>query len=538
MSRIASILVFLVPVMVGPSGAFAQQRDAQPGRILVMPFENAAHDGRIIWMGEASSVLLADDLNAFGVSAITREERQQAFDVLQVPPNASLTDATVIRIGQIVGAAQVVVGTVQLEGDDLVVRARTIGLESGRLQSDVTERGPMADLFATFERMARRVISPTAAGAGGAPPIHPPVAAFENYIKGLLAETPATAVTYLNAAVRADPKFDEVRLALWHVFDDQSEHERALAVVRAVPPTSDLARRARFLAGLSQVSLARYDDAFETFKALADARPSAPVLNNLGVIQLRRGGSSQLGLPTYYFNKAAEADPTEPDYFFNLGYAYWMEHDGTAAVYWLREAVRRDPTDGSAHYLLGVALNGADNPAEAVREKELARRLSSTYAEWAKRPASDPVPKGLERLKRDVELPHARQIEATLATGSQRDQQELARFYLDRARRLYEQEHDRDALDELRRTLFLSPYQAEAHLLMGRIYLRGGRVREAIDALNISIWSRETADAHAALAQAHFEARDLELARTEATRALTLDAQSAEARHVLEQLTK
>jgi len=538
MSRIASILVFLVPVMVGPSGAFAQQRDAQPGRILVMPFENAAHDGRIIWMGEASSVLLADDLNAFGVSAITREERQQAFDVLQVPPNASLTDATVIRIGQIVGAGQVVVGTVQLEGDDLVVRARTIGLESGRLQSDVTERGPMADLFATFERMARRVISPTAAGAGGAPPIHPPVAAFENYIKGLLAETPATAVTYLNAAVRADPKFDEVRLALWHVFDDQSEHERALAVVRAVPPTSDLARRARFLAGLSQVSLARYDDAFETFKALADARPSAPVLNNLGVIQLRRGGSSQLGLPTYYFNKAAEADPTEPDYFFNLGYAYWMEHDGTAAVYWLREAVRRDPTDGSAHYLLGVALNGADNPAEAVREKELARRLSSTYAEWAKRPASDPVPKGLERLKRDVELPHARQIEATLATGNQRDQQELARFYLDRARRLYEQEHDRDALDELRRTLFLSPYQAEAHLLMGRIYLRGGRVREAIDALNISIWSRETADAHAALAQAHFEARDLELARTEATRALTLDAQSAEARHVLEQLTK
>jgi tetratricopeptide (TPR) repeat protein len=534
----ARILPFVVPIVFGASSGFAQPPDAAPGRVLVVPFENVTHDGRIIWMGEASSVLLADDLNAFGVSAITREERQQAFDALQVPPNASLTDATVIRIGQIVGAAQVVIGTVQLDGDDLVVHARTIGLESGRLQSAVTERGPMADLFATFERMARRVMAPTAAGAGGAPPVHPPVAAFENYIKGLLAETPATALTYLNAAVRADPRFDEVRLALWHVFDDQAEHERALAAVRAVPPTSDLARRARFLAGLSETSLARYDDAFATLKALADARPSAPVLNNLGVIQLRRGGSSQLGLPTYYFNKAAEADPTEPDYFFNLGYAYWMAHDVTAAIYWLREAVRRNPTDGSAHYVLGVALNAADNPAEANREKELARRLSSTYAEWAKRPAADPVPKGLERIKRDVELPHARQIEATLATGNQRDQQELARFYLDHARRLYEQERDRDALDELRRAVFLSPYQAEAHLLMGRIYLRGGRVREAIEALNISIWSSETAEAHAALAQAHFDARDLELARTEATRALTLDTQSAEAKHVLEQLTK
>ena len=45
-----------------------------------------------------------------GADAITREERQQAFERLQVPPAAALTDATVIRIGQLVGAARVVVG--------------------------------------------------------------------------------------------------------------------------------------------------------------------------------------------------------------------------------------------------------------------------------------------------------------------------------------------------------------------------------------------------------------------------------------------
>src|SRR5262245_18890183 len=538
MSRAMRVMSLVLPLWLSASTAWAQAADATSGRFLVVPFENVKHDGRIIWLGEAAAVLLADDLNAFGVNAITREERRQAFDVLQVPPTASLTDATVIRIGQIVGAAQVVMGTVQLNGDDLEVHARTIALESGRIQSDVRDRAPIADLFAIFERVSRHVMSPSAAGAGGAPPAHPPVAAFENYIKGLLAETPATALTYLNAAVRADPKFDEVRLALWHLFDDQAEHERALAAVRAVPPTSDLARRARFLSALSELSLSRYDDAFATFKALADARPSAPVLNNLGVVQVRRAGSPQLGSPTYYFSKAAEADPTDPDYFFNLGYAYWLEHDVPASIYWLREAVRRDPTDGVAHFVLGVALSAADNAAEASREKELARRLSSTYAEWEKRPATDPVPRGLERTKRDVELPRARQIETTLATSNQRDQQELARFYLDRARRSFAEEHDRDAIDEIRRTLFLSPYQAEAHLLLARIYLRGGRVRDAIEALKISIWSNETAEAHAVLAQARLDARELELARTEATRALTLDSQSAEARRVLDLLPK
>ena len=47
----------------------------------------------------------------------------QAFERLQVPPAAALTDATVIRIGQLVGAARVVVGSLQLE-DDVARRPR------------------------------------------------------------------------------------------------------------------------------------------------------------------------------------------------------------------------------------------------------------------------------------------------------------------------------------------------------------------------------------------------------------------------------
>ena len=131
-----------------------------------MPFENVKREGRIFWLGEASAVLLADDLNALGANAITREERREAFERLQVPPAASLTDATVIRIGQLVGASQVVVGSLQLEGDTLVVRARSIALDTGRVQANVTERGPLPDLFAIFERVARQ-IAPSVADVVG-----------------------------------------------------------------------------------------------------------------------------------------------------------------------------------------------------------------------------------------------------------------------------------------------------------------------------------------------------------------------------------
>jgi hypothetical protein len=76
-------------------------------------------------------------------------------------------------------------------------------------------------------------------------------------------------------------------------------------------------------------------------------------------------------------------------------------------------------------------------------------------------------------------------------------------------------------------------YDAQAHLLIGRIHLRAGRPREAIDALKISIWSEETTAARLALAEAYLTAKDEDSARTELERALVLDPQSEEARRLL-----
>jgi tetratricopeptide (TPR) repeat protein len=520
----------LAAALAAPAAAFAQT----PPRILVMPFENVTRDSRIFWLTEAAAVLLADNLNALGAGAITREERRAAFERLEVPPAAALTDATVIRIGQLVGASHVIVGTLQLEGRTLMVRSKSIAIEAGRIQASTTEGGPLPDLFALFDRLARQLAPPGAVPTADVDGETPPVGAFENYIKGLLAETPGTAINYLNAALKAHPAFVRPRLALWDVYTDQADHVRALAAVRAVPTAARSSRRARFLAGLSLISLKRFDDAFAAYKGLLDESPTAAVFNNLGVVQLRRGGTAQTGLPSYYFTRAAEADDAEGDYFFNLGYAYWLERDAQAAVYWLREAVRRAPADGDAHFVLAAALSAAGHGPEANRERELAKRLSSNYEELEKRPAADPVPRGLERVRDDVELPHAGSIAEALAASGQRDQQELARFYLDRGRRLFDQETDRDALQELNRTLFLSPYEAQAHLLVGRIHLRGGRLDEAIDALKISLWSEETAEAHLVLGEAYIEAKDLASARAEAERALALEPGSEAAKRLLE----
>jgi Flp pilus assembly protein TadD len=297
---------------------------------------------------------------------------------------------------------------------------------------------------------------------------------------------------------------------------------------------SAYARRGRFLSGVSLIALKQYDEAFTVFKTLQDAAPDPAILNNLGVIQLRRQASPDSGKPTYYFTKAAEAEPDDPDLLFNLGYAYAVDKDPQGAIYWLREALRRNPADGDAHTVLAFALDAAGSTVEATRERELAAQLSPRASENKR----EPLPRGLERERHDLEAIRGQGIDQAIATTTQRDQRELAQFHLERGRRLFEAEQDREAMTELRRAVFLSPYEADAHLLIGRIHLRAGRPREAIDALKISIWSRDTAAAQVALGDAYLRLKDAAEARAHAQKALALDPASAEAKALLERIDK
>jgi tetratricopeptide (TPR) repeat protein len=526
------------------SVAHPRPADAQPDRVLVVPFDNRQHDPAVYWLSEASAVLLADELQARGVAAITREARVRAFEQLHLPLSASLSRATLIKVGELVGAVEVIVGSYALERDTLKVNAHKIRIDVGRLQPDVAEQAPVKELFATFDSLARRLAG-DARPSLATRPQRPPLGAFENYIKGLIAESPAAQATFLETAVKMSAGYDRAELALWDVRTEQGDHAAALAAARAVNAASTLGTRARFLSGVSLLNLKRYDEAFDLFKAVIDEapvpplgsglKPGGPAYNNLGVLVIRRGPTPQTGSATFYLTKAADADPGDPDYLFNLGYAYVLERNNQGAVYWLREAVRRDPADADAHYVLAAALQASGSQVEAQREKELARQLSSRYEELEKRTAADrlPVPRGLERVRTEPDPSAGVRPEQTIVNTAQREQRELAAFHLDRGKRLYEREEDREALTELRRAVYLSPYEAQAHLLIGRILLRAGRPHEALDALKISIWSADSAAARIALAETYLKLQNASSARTELERALALDPSSAEAKRIL-----
>jgi Tfp pilus assembly protein PilF len=511
----------------------AEAQMGSASRVLVMPFsvEVSASapggSGAALWLGEAASLLLSEDLTGLGIGALGREERIAAFDRLQLPMSAALTRATMIRVGELIGATDVIVGEIRLS-EQLHITARHLELGPGRQRPDVSVSGKLEAIFPVFADLARRLAGNPSRTSSIGRQEDLPVQVFEDYVKGLVAGSPALQKKFLEGAAAAAPQDARIHMALWSVYTSAGEHDRALAMAGTVPPTSRYARRARFAMAQSLIELKRLDGAFNELATMLRERPDPVLTNAMGVVQLRRDVLTGADAAAAYFARSVQSAPENVDYQFNLGYAHARAKAADPALRALREAVKLDSADGDAHLVMAIVLHAADRAPEASRELELARLLGTSL----ETPSIGELPIGLERLVNDVDGTSAGHAPGTSVSG-QRDQQTTASYHLDRGRRLFEQESDREAANELRRAIYLAPYEDEPHLLLGRIYQRGGRLAQAIDEFKVALWCRESAAARVALGAALLESGDREAARREVQRALALDPRSAEARSLL-----
>lgn len=531
--RVGALIAIVVAAVAGLTAQVATDR-ASLQRTLVLPFtvivdgDVPGGDGASFWLGEAAALLLAEDLELRGVSVLSRTERVAAFSTLQLPGLTALTRATMIRVGELVGATELIVGEIRL-GEEVTATARAVRLDAARDRIEAEASGPSTGVYAVIEQLAGDLVPGTVRAVADD---RLPLAAFEPYVKGLVSSTPAVQERFLEAARRQAPSDGRVLLALSEFHAGQGDYDRALAAARAVPGESRFDRQARFAAALALIELVRYDEAFATLQTLHDEAPASALANALGVIQMRRGSTPQTGQPTQFFQRAVEDSPNQPDYLFNLGYAFARSRNGDEALLRLREVVRLDPADGDAHLVMSHILMAAGREAEAQRELDLARQLG-TRLEPETLSLTDRVPPGLERLTGRIDGPAGIRVAAAIAGPELREQAELAAFHLARGRRLFEAGDDRGAVQELRRAVYLEPYNDASHVLLGQVYRRSGRLADAVAAFRIAAWARESLVARLQLAETLYALGEREAALAEAHKAVALAPSSAEARAVL-----
>lgn len=370
--------------------------------VLVLPFFNQSQAQSVEWIGESIAETIRESLASQGVLALSREDRVEGYRRLSIRPNALLTQASVLKIGETLDAAQIVYGYYNVSAgaaggrESLRLTARILDRKRTKQGPEFGEVGALEDLAALETHLAWQSLQFLMSGAAPSeqefqrarPAVR--VDAMENYVRGLLAGPPDQKYRLFAQAARLDSRFCPPFFQLGRICWDKKDYRVAAGWLEQVNRTDSHFLEAQFLLGLCRYYTGDFAAAKKCFQIDAAAVPLNEVFNNLGAAQSRLNETAAID----NFRKAIEGDDTDPDYHFNLGYALWKAGQFDAAAGSFRAVLDRSPTDSEATSFLGRSL-----------KREAAR-------------PGDPKSGGRERLKRNFEETAYRQLKAELESKS------------------------------------------------------------------------------------------------------------------------
>jgi predicted Zn-dependent protease len=261
------------------------------------------------------------------------------------------------------------------------------------------------------------------------------------------------------------------------------------------------------------------------------------ILNDLAIARARQGKVAEAQTD---LRRAAELDPDEDDYVFNLGLLALQGNDVAAAADHFREAVEREPDNPEDRAMLILSLERAGKKSEAEQEREIAREtFGPNGLPVIRADAKGEFVTRMDRLKTELDITALR---AGLVSGPSTNGPEAAESsdtpaaHIRRARQELSAGHAEAAEKEFRAALAEDPGNAAAHRGLGEIYRRQGKMEDAVKELQASLAARDSAVVRTLLAKVYLEQKKPDLARAEVERALKLAPNYAEAKQLLEHL--
>ena len=486
------------------------------GRILlVLPFDNKSGQPSLEWIREASSELLSSRFASAGFAPLSRADRLYTLDHLGLPQGFQPSRASALKLSQTMDVDSIIVGSYETEGGNIQLEAQIVDVPHLRMSGAIVRNGEMRNLVAVFDSLAWMLTRQLDAGFSGseetfvAAGANLQLAAFEQYIRGITEPDQAERLRHLQQAVKLSPDYSAAFMALGREYYAAQEYEDAATAFAKVSGNDADVLEAGFYRGLSLMFSGNYGKAEGAFGGVARVLPLAPVLNNQGVAISRQGHDG-----TALFRQAEAADPTAPDYHFNLAVSLRRHNDGAAANAELAQYLKMRPNDSEA-----LGLESA----------------------W-KQPAGGSQVEPLERIVRGFDAVAFRQAAVVL------DQMEASRLAAltpeQRAHTLAN--HARDYLsrgllleaERLYQTAVAADGRAEeAHEGLAEVRERTGDATGARKEAQAALELRPSADAYLVLARLDVAANHLDDATRDAGEALKLNPNSQAAQDVLHQVS-
>lgn len=567
---IAVLCAFAAPM---PAPARAPQNAGE--FVLVLPFENTNGQREFNWVGESFADTLAELLGAHGLTVISGDARELAYNRLGLPLTVIPSRATAIKLAREAGASLLVLGTYEVSGgrDDKSVpevrgSARVIRVNEGRLAGKVLDGrwasheffygDALLNLQTVQGKLAYQILYeqddklPFSQKAIVEQATKVPAKAFESYVKGTMTDEGEKKSAYLQNAMREYAKanpgavYAQAAFELGHLYLSQKDYKNATEHFSMLQKRDSHYAEAAFYAALSYWHMGQTQSALDALIPLTSDMPLTSVYNNAGAIAVQAARAEKdatkrenlLKQATTFLSRAVESLPEVPSSNgpmerYNYAYALMLTGKYEEAAEQLRTFIKRSPRDGEALYLFAKALEKAGQAEAAAANDNEARKFLPAYAkaqvEWQKSQTTSEIPL---RLRGDfnradyISVLLEQQEELNNIKNAGANAQDL----LAKARELYTAGRDDEALTELRDVVRVEPMNAEAYLLTGRIYQRRSELALAINQLKTSLfWDSKLIDAHILLGRIFLERGDRTQAMAYARNAMQINPNNQEA---------
>jgi eukaryotic-like serine/threonine-protein kinase len=389
--RYASVSEFTEALTSKDSGR-AQILRSLTRSIAVLPFVNASPDPENEYLSDGITDELIDALSK--VEGLRVASRTSVFALKGKPQD-------VRAIGALLGASEVLEGTVRKAGDRLRISAQLTSADDGSLVWSQRYDRTLHDVFEIQDEIARTIVSTLRATSFST--LTPPIAhrytenvtAYGLYLRGRYAWNKRTqegvteAIEYFEQAIAEDPAY---ALAYTGLSDAYALHVdyRSVPLHEGFEHAKEYARKALVLDDTlaeAHASLAwclfaydwDWDGAAREFQRSIELDPRYATAHQWYAFLLASGGRLEEALIAGH--TAQELDPSSVSVRRSLAWIYVYARRYEQARYHLTRAITMNPTAEESYRVLGIALalEGQLDEAERVLREAVGMHGAGTY---------------------------------------------------------------------------------------------------------------------------------------------------------------
>ncbi len=345
------------------------------------------------WIGESVAETVSEALGSSGLLVLQREDREEVYHRLSLRPGVVLTKASVLKIGETLDAGQIVFGEFRVDGADtsastlksnIRLTIHIIDLRKMQQKAEFVENGSLETLSQMETKLAwllLRQLAPDSTPSEDAffhdrAPVR--VDAMESYVRGIMAQTEDQKLKLFTQATRLDDHFSQPNFQLGKMMFAKKDYKGAGQWFARVSKGDSHFLQASFLKGICKYYMSDFDGAIDQFRMVSAEVPLNEVYNNLGAALSRKNDLTA----SDNFRKALDGDESDPDYWFNLGYALWKQGHFTEAAQKFRATLDRSPSDQEATIMLGRCLK-SDGPRAGDARSEGRERIKTAFEDSA-----------------------------------------------------------------------------------------------------------------------------------------------------------